>query len=136
MGLWEDFKEFTLKGNVVELAVAVVIALAFQAVVNALVTDIINGIIGIPGHADFSGLVTQINGSNIMWGAFVNQVITFLTIAAVIFFLVVRPYQKVKDRMAAKKPAAAPTTKDCPFCITPISVKATRCPHCTSQIPA
>ena len=135
MGLWEDFKNFALKGNVIELAVAVVIALAFQAVINAFVVDIINGLIGIPGKADFSAFKLTINGSDILYGTFINAVIAFVVIALVIFFVLVRPYQKYKAR-TEKKPAPAPVTKECPFCITQISIKATRCPNCTSQLPA
>ncbi len=134
MGIWEDFKNFTLKGNVIELAVAVVIGLAFQAVITALVNDVINGLIGIPGKADFSSFSVAINGSPILYGAFINAIIGFVTIALVMFFLIVRPYQKFKSRNAP--PPAAAATKECPYCITQISLKATRCPNCTSQLTA
>lgn len=134
MGVWDDFKAFVLKGDVVTIAVGIVIGLAFQAVINAFVNDIINGIIGIPGHADFSSFSVSINGSPILYGAFINAVIAFVTIALVIFFLVVRPYQSYQKRSAPPPPPAS--TKECPYCLSQIPIKATRCAHCTSQLPA
>ncbi|MGI0132354.1 MAG: large conductance mechanosensitive channel protein MscL [Thermoplasmata archaeon] len=133
MGLWNDFKNFALKGNVVQIAVGIVIGLAFQAVITAFVNDVINGIIGIPGKADFSSFLVNVNGSPILYGAFINAVIAFVTIALVIFFLVVRPYEAYQRRTATPPPPVA--TKECPYCISQVPLRATRCPNCTSAMP-
>ena len=134
MSLWDDFKAFALKGNVVQIAVGIVIGLAFQAVINAFVSDVINGIIGIPGKADFSSLSLTINGSPIHYGLFINAVIAFVTIALVIFFLVVQPYEAYQRRTAPPPAPAPPSTKECPYCISQVPMRATRCPNCTSQL--
>lgn len=135
MGLWEDFKNFALKGNVVELAIAVVIGLAFQAVIAALVADLITPLIGIPGHFDFSEWKTTVGSSVFLQGAFLNALISFVTIALVVFFLIVRPMAMMEERRKAKEPKAAPTTRECPECLSQVPIKAKRCAHCTSPLP-
>lgn len=134
MGAIDDFRTFITKGNVIDLAVAFIIGAAFTAVVTALVTDIITPIIGIAGHVDFSSWRLTINGSAILFGLFLNALIAFIIIAAVVFFALVRPIAKMEERRKAKLPPAAVTTKDCPFCFSSISIKATRCPNCTSTL--
>lgn len=134
MGAIDDFRTFITKGNVLDLAVAFIIGAAFTAVVTALVADIITPIIGIAGHVDFSSWRLTINGSAILFGLFLNSLISFIIIALVVFFALVRPIAKMEERRKAKLPAAAVTTKDCPFCFSSISIKATRCPNCTSTL--
>jgi large conductance mechanosensitive channel len=134
MSLLKDFENFITKGNVIDLAVAVVIGVAFNAVITALVSDIITPLIGIPGHVNFSSITYTINGSVFLIGPFVNAIISFLTIALVVFLLIVKPASKLEERRKAKEKAAAPTTKECPQCCSQIPIKAKRCPFCTSRI--
>ena len=129
----KDFKAFLLRGSVVDLAVAVVIGAAFGAVVTALVTDILTPIIAIPGSTDFSSLDFTINGSVFRYGHFFNAVIAFLSIAAAVFFLVVRP---VNTLMARRKtePDVESTTRECPECLSSIPLAARRCAFCTAEV--
>jgi len=129
----KDFKAFILKGNVVMLAVAVVIGLAFQAVVKAMVADLLTPIIGIFGKANFEGLSFTIHGSTFAYGDVLNNIIAFLSVAAAVFFLVVQPYTAMADRLAKK---AEVTTRSCPACLTEVPLAATRCLACTSDLPA
>ncbi|HUB80155.1 MAG TPA: large conductance mechanosensitive channel protein MscL [Bryobacteraceae bacterium] len=144
--MWKDFKAFIMKGNVLDLAVAVIIGAAFGAIVTSLVNDVIMPPIGqLLGHIDFKDLFISLNGQSyasldaakkagapvVAYGNFVNTVINFLIIAAVVF-LVVRTASKLHRAPAAA--AAAPTTKDCPFCTMAIPLAAKRCPQCTSQL--
>ncbi|HEV2235105.1 MAG TPA: large conductance mechanosensitive channel protein MscL [Ktedonobacterales bacterium] len=136
MKLINEFKEFILRGNVVDLAVAVVIGAAFGAIVSALVKDLITPLIAaIGGKPDFSSLYFTINGSRFLWGDFINALISFLIIAAVIFFLVVKPLNALLAR-TKKGPEPAATSKDCPYCLSAIPVGATKCAFCTSDQPA
>lgn len=135
MSLHNEFKNFITKGNVIDLAVAVVIGVAFNAVITALVADIITPLIGIPGHVNFSAYTVAVNGSVFMVGAFVNAIISFITIALVVFFLIVKPVSKINER-AAKKEQKAPTTKKCKYCLSEIPIAATRCAFCTSKLKA
>ncbi len=129
-----EFKQFVLRGNVIDLAVAVVIGAAFAALVEAMVTDIITPIIGaIGGQPAFSGLVFTINGSKFLYGAFVNALLAFLIIAAVIFVFVVKPMNAVLTRMRTE-PTPDPLTAKCPACLSEIQVGARRCPFCTSDL--
>ena len=129
-----EFKQFILRGNVIDLAVAVVIGAAFGAIVTSLVENIITPIIGaIGGQPDFSGLSVTINGSQILYGAFLNSVIAFLIIAAVIFFAVVKPMNALMSRMRTE-PTPDPLTGKCPFCLSEVQIGATRCPFCTQEI--
>lgn len=123
----KEFREFILKGNLVEIAVAFIIALAFAAVVASFVADIVTPIIAaIFRQPDFSSLKIDIGESAISYGKFLNAVITFLIVAFVMFLIV-----KAYNRMSGPKAA---TTKSCPFCKTDIALDATRCPSCTSQV--
>src|SRR5271157_3376630 len=142
----KDFKEFVMRGNVLDLAVAVIIGAAFGAIVTSMVNDIVMPPIGLVlGHVDFKDLFISLNGHSyptlaaaktaaapvIAYGQFLNTVINFLIVAFVIF-LAVRAASKLQ-----KPPApAASTTKDCRYCFQPIPIPATRCPHCTSQLSA
>ncbi len=129
----KGFREFLLRGNVVDLAIAVVIGAAFGAVVTAFVKDLITPLIAaIGGKPDFSALNFTINHSRFLYGDFINALIAFVIIAAVIYFLVVRPYTRLMERF---KPAPTPApVRDCPYCTSSIPVAATRCPFCTSQL--
>ena len=135
-GLVTEFKQFLLRGNVVDLAVGVVIGLAFGAVITALVADILTPIIAaIFGKSDFSALTFTINGSVFRYGDFINALIAFVTIAAAVFFFVVRP---VNHLMARRKtePPVDDTVRQCPECLSEIPVDARRCAFCTSQVGA
>src|SRR5438132_8577236 len=130
-GLFSDFKKFLLRGNVVDLAVAVVIGVAFAAVVKALVADLLTPIIAlIFGKPDFGALSFTINSSHFLYGDFVNNVITFLSVAAAVFFFVVAPV----NHLMAKRAQADPDTKECPECTSAIPRAARRCPQCTAQL--
>jgi large conductance mechanosensitive channel len=132
--MFKEFKEFIARGNVIDLAVAVVIGAAFGAIVTSLVTNIITPIIAaIFGQPDFSGLSFTLNGSEILYGAFLNSVIGFLIIATVIFFAVVKPMNAIMTRMRTE-PTPDPLTGKCPFCLSEVQVGATRCPFCTQEI--
>jgi len=132
--LWTDFKKFLMQGNLVALAVAVVIGVVFAAVVKALIADIITPIIAmIFGKPDFSSLSFTINSSHFAYGDFINALITFVTTAAAVFFLVVKPYELFE---ASRKKGADADVKDCPECTTEIPIKARRCPNCTAQLTA
>ena len=129
------FKAFLLRGNVVDLAIAVVIAVAFTAVINAFVKDLVTPLIAaIGGKPDFAGLYFTINHSRFFYGDFFNVVIAFVIIAAVIYFLVVVPYQSLMER-SRKEPSADPTTKKCTECLSEIPKDARRCAFCTSPQP-
>jgi len=129
----KEFKEFVMRGNVLDLAVAVIIGGAFGKIIGSLVNDILMPLIGLLlGGIDFAGLSFTVGAAVVTWGNFVQAVIDFLIVAFVIFLI-------VKSANAAKKkeepaPAPEPTTKDCPYCFTTISIKATRCPNCTSEL--
>jgi large conductance mechanosensitive channel len=132
----KEYKQFVLRGNVVDLAVAVVIGVAFGAVITSLVTNIITPIIAaIFGQPDFSGLSFTLNGSEILYGAFLNSVIGFLIIATVIFFAVVKPMNAIMTRMRTE-PTPDPLTRKCPYCLSEVQIGATRCPFCTQEITA
>ena len=131
--LLTDFKKFLFRGNVVDLAVAVVLGTAFTAVVKALVSDILTPIIAaIFGAHDFGNLKFTIHHSTFAYGDFLNNLITFVTVAAAIFFLVVAPINYLMARRAQEDP----DTKQCPECDSAIPVKARRCPECTSELGA
>ncbi len=134
MSLAQEFKAFLLRGNVVDLAVAVVIGLAFGAVVTSFVEDLITPLIAaIIGEPDFSGLTFTINDSKFSYGSFINALISFVTIAAVIFFFVIKPMNMLLAR-SRREPPADPTTKKCPECISEIPIMASRCAFCASAL--
>ena len=130
----KGFRDFILRGNVVDLAVAVVIGAAFTAIVNAMVTDIINPLIAaIVSKPDFSFLILHVHGGAIKYGDFLNALISFLIIAATIYFLVVLPVNTLLNKFRPKV-VAAPTTKPCPQCLSEIPIAAARCSHCTQLV--
>ena len=131
----KGFRDFILRGNVVDLAVAVVIGGAFAAIVNALVADIINPLIAaIVSKPDFSAfLMLHVHGGVIKYGDFLNALISFLIIAATIYFLVVLPVNTLLAKFRPKV-VAAPTTKPCPQCLSDIPIAATRCSHCAQLV--
>jgi large conductance mechanosensitive channel len=129
-----EFKTFLFRGNLVELAVAVVIGLAFTAVVTAVVEDLVTPLIGaIFGKADFSALTFEINGSVFKYGDFLNKLINFVTVAAVIFFLIIKPMNVLMARSRKEVPPD-PMERKCPECFEVISSAAKRCKHCTAQV--
>jgi large conductance mechanosensitive channel len=128
----KEFKAFMMRGNVMDLAVAVIIGGAFSKIVTSLVSDLIMPIIGlISGGIDFSGLAFTLGSAKVTYGNFINNIIDFIIIAIVIFLMI-----KAIDSLK-RKPApvvAEPVTKECPYCFSTISIKATRCPNCTSEL--
>jgi large conductance mechanosensitive channel len=147
----QDFKAFITRGNVIDMAVGIIIGIAFGAVINSLVKDIIMPPIGLAlGNVDFANLfvvlkegltpgpyaslaAAQAAGAvTINYGTFINTVVNLLILAAVVFFLIVRPVARMQARKKAEEPA--PTTKECPYCFTPIHLNASRCPNCTSEL--
>ncbi len=131
----QEFKKFILRGNVVDLAVAVVVGAAFGAVVNGLVKDMITPLLGaLGGQPDFSRLAFTINGSRFMYGEFLNAIVSFLLVASALFFLVVQPLNHLQTRMARRKTPEEPTDRKCPECLSEIPKAATRCKFCTSKV--
>ncbi len=141
----KDFKAFIMKGNVVDMAVGIIIGAAFGRIVTSLVNDIIMPPIGLLlGKVDFANLYWNISGTPynsltdartagaavIAYGSFINNIIDFLIVALIIFLLI----KAINKLFIKPAPAAAPTTKDCPHCFTAIPIKATRCPNCTSEL--
>ena len=127
----KGFRDFLMRGNVIDLAVAVIIGAAFTAIVTSLVTDIITPLIAtIVGKPDFSALVLHLNGGIIQYGLFLNAVITFVLLAAVVYFLIVAPMNYAIARFG-KATAAGITTKTCSQCLSEIPLAATRCKFCT-----
>jgi large conductance mechanosensitive channel len=129
----KGFRDFILRGNVVDLAVGIIIGAAFGAIVTALVKDLITPLIGIFGGFSFPDWTFTVNKSVFAIGDFLNSVISFLIIAAVVYFFVVLPINELVKRVHKEK-AADPTTRACPFCFNNIPMKATRCGFCTSQV--
>jgi large conductance mechanosensitive channel len=151
----KEFKEFIMRGNVIDMAVGIIIGAAFGAIVSSLVKDVIMPPIGLLlGNVDFANLFAVIKEGEIAagpyetlaqaqaggavtinYGQFINYVITFLIVAFVIF-LMIRAINRMRRAAEAPKPAAVPTTKECPYCLSTIAIKATRCPNCTSELKA
>ncbi len=150
-GFFGEFREFIMRGNVLDLAIGIIIGAAFNSIVNSLVNDIIMPPIGLLlGRVDFSNLYINLSGqeypslaaaqeagaATINYGLFINQVINFLIVALVIF-LIVRQVNNLRRRMeTSPEETPSPTTKRCPYCFSEISIKATRCAYCTSELPA
>ena len=149
----KDFKAFIMRGNVVDLAVGIVIGVAFGAIISSLVKDVIMPPIGLAlGNVDFANLFVvlkqgtvagpyasltaaqEAGAVTINYGVFINAIVNFIILAAVVFFFVVRPITKMHARQKAAEVAPPPSTKECPYCYTNISIKATRCPNCTSEL--
>ncbi|HET7143146.1 MAG TPA: large conductance mechanosensitive channel protein MscL [Anaerolineales bacterium] len=126
----KEFRDFVRRGNVLDLAIAVIIGGAFGKIVTSLVNDIIMPAIGlVTGGVNFSERSLTVGVSVITWGVFVQTIIDFIIIAFVIFLIV-----KTANKLKKAPPPADPTTKDCPYCFSVISIKATRCPNCTSEL--
>lgn len=131
----KGFRDFVLRGNVMDLAVAVIIGAAFGAIVNALVADIINPLIAAIVHKpDFSALVLNVNGGKVKYGDFLNAVISFLLIAASVYFFFVLPVNALMNRFKKPIPAVPPSTKACPECLSDIPLAAKRCSHCAQLV--
>ncbi|MCQ2549685.1 MAG: large conductance mechanosensitive channel protein MscL [Lachnospiraceae bacterium] len=130
---FDEFKKFILRGNVMDMAVGVIIGAAFQAIVTSLVNDIISPIIGLIANTDMSYLVWTVGDVEIRYGAFITAIINFIIMAFVIF-TIVRTINKVADSHKKPEAPAAPTTKVCPYCKSEIAIDATKCPHCTSEL--
>lgn len=127
------FRKFLMRGNLIELAVAVVIGVAFNAVIQALISDIITPLIAaIAGKPNFGALTFTINHSKFSYGSFINALLSFVIIAAVVYFLIVSPMARVMTRVDRNKEAS---TRQCPQCLSDIPVGATRCMYCTSEVP-
>jgi len=130
----KDFRQFILRGNLVDLAVAVVLGTAFAAVITALVADLITPLISaIGGNQDFSSLAFHINGSRFAYGSFINALLAFLIVAAVLFFFVIKPVNALMNRRRTE-PEVDATTRECPECLSQVPVGARRCAFCTSEI--
>ena len=128
----KEFRDFAMRGNVMDLAIAVIIGGAFGKIIASLVNDILMPLIGlILGGVTFSELSATVNGVDIMYGLFIQAIVDFIIVAFVIFMLV-RTINNMKKKEEA--PAAEPTTKECQYCFSTVSIKATRCPNCTSQL--
>ncbi|EFH90159.1 large conductance mechanosensitive channel protein MscL [Ktedonobacter racemifer] len=140
MGELGGFRKFILRGNVVDLAVGIVIGAAFTGVVQELVNDFLQPLIGIilataGFKQNFKDAYWLLAGQKFFYGNFVGAVITFLLTALVLYFFVVRPVTALQDRFTPKKEPEAPTTRECPYCLSTIPLKATRCAYCTAQLP-
>ena len=151
----KEFKEFIMRGNVVDMAVGIIIGVAFGTIINSLVKDIIMPPISLAlGKVDFSNLFwllkegdkapspyyslteAQTAGAvTLNYGAFINTIIVFIIVAFAVFLLI-RQINKMRRRMEGPKPEVAPATKECPYCVSKIPLKATRCPNCTSELKA
>ena len=129
--MFEGFRKFIMRGNVVDLAVAVVIGGAFTLVVNSLVDDVINpSLAAIVGKPDFSDLTITIRDSTIMYGSFITAIINFLLVAAAIYFFIIVPMNKMTARLQSGQGTPDPDTKQCPECLSTIPIAATRCAFC------
>jgi large conductance mechanosensitive channel len=140
MGMLQEFKQFAVKGNVMDMAVGIIIGGAFGKIVASLVADVIMPPIGLLlGNVDFAALVVTLRAAQgelpavtLNYGLFINTIVNFLIVAFSIF-MVIKQMNRLKKKEEAA-PAPAPTTKDCPFCLSAVPIKATRCAHCTSEL--
>lgn len=133
----KGFRQFVMRGNVIDLAVAVVIGAAFGAVVASLVKDLITPLIAaVVGKPDFSAIVFTINGSRFLIGDFINSIVSFLLIAAAIYFFVVVPMNALTARLRRGEAPPDPTTQKCPECLSEVPIAARRCAFCTSPLPS
>ncbi len=131
----KGFRDFILRGNVVDLAVAFIMGAAFNAIVTSLVKDVLNQFIAaIMGKPDFSTLSFKVNSTPIMIGNFLNAAISFLIVAFVVYFFMVLPINALLAKLKKPEPAAAPTTKNCPECLSEIPLAARRCAHCAQPV--
>ena len=128
-----EFKEFALRGNVMDMAIGIIIGAAFTAIVTALVDNIISPIIGLFVKVDFNNLVATVYNVDIQYGAFIMAVVNFI-IVALVLFCIIKAMNKAASLTKKEEDEEEPTTKECPFCLQEIPIKATRCPHCTSEL--
>jgi large conductance mechanosensitive channel len=132
--MFKGFRDFILRGNVMDLAVAVIIGAAFTAIVTSLTANIINPLLGaFIGKPNFDYLVANIHGGEVKYGSFITAVVNFLILAAVVYFFLVLPTQYLLKKFNPQK-AEPPTTKACPQCLGDIPINATRCMHCTQPV--
>ena len=133
---FKEFKEFALKGNVMDLAIGMIIGAAFTAIVTSLVNDVIMPLLSLitGGYLDFSNIVLHINNVDVNFGALLTAIVTFICIALVLFLLI-KGINKLQNLRKKEEEEAEPTTKECPFCKSEIPLMASRCPHCTSELP-
>jgi large conductance mechanosensitive channel len=125
----KEFREFAMRGNVMDLAVGVIIGAAFGKIITSLVDDLLMPVVGLfTGGIDFSERVIQVAGAEVRWGAFIQNIIDFLIVAFIVFLIV-----RAMNRLKRDEPTT-PTTKECPHCFTTIPLKASRCPNCTSEL--
>lgn len=135
--MFKEFKKFILRGNVVDLAVGIVVGSAFTSVVNAFVRDIINPLIPTSsGQSEFAKRYFTIHGSKFLYGDLLINILSFLIVAAVVFFLVVQPINKLTELANKSKETEEPTTKKCPECLSVIPIDAGRCKYCTAKLDA
>ncbi len=131
----KGFRDFILRGNVVDLAVAVILGAAFNAIVTSLVKDVLTQLIAaVAGKPDFSAIVMKVNGTPILIGNFLNATFSFLIVTSVIYFGVVLPLNKLVAKLKKPAPEAAPMTKPCPECLSEIPLAARRCRHCAQPV--
>ena len=132
--MFKEFRDFILRGNVIDLAVGIVIGAAFGGLVTSFVGDILTPLLGLLSIRDFSTLSFEAGKATVNYGVFLNALISFLLVAAAIFFFVVKPMNAMTARLKKPEADTTPPIKACPFCATDIPEAATRCPHCTSQL--
>ena len=133
--MFSGFRQFILRGNVIDLAIAVVIGVAFGAVVTAFVKDLLTPLIAaVGGQPDFSALTFTINNSKFLYGDFINAIIGFIIIAAVVYFMIVVPMNRMNSSTAKPGAPKPPATRRCPECLSDIPVGARRCMYCTAQV--
>ncbi len=138
-GFVAEFKKFIMRGNVMDMAVGVIVGGAFTAIVNSLNTDILSPLLGVFGGIDFSHLTLTLgegkNAPVLLYGNFITAIINFI-ITALVIFVLIKFINTVNDKLSKKEEEtpAEPTTKKCPYCMSEIAIEATRCPHCTSQL--
>ena len=128
-----EFKEFAMKGNVIDMAVGIIIGSAFTGIVTSLVDNILSPLIGLMTRGNFDGLAVDFFGVTLKYGSFIMAVINFLIVAFVLF-VIIKAMNKAKSLGQKQEEEAEPEVKECPYCMSEIPVKATRCPHCTSQL--
>ena len=128
-----EFKEFAMKGNVMDMAVGIIIGSAFTGIVTSLVDNILSPVIGLLTKGNFDGLAVDFFGETLKYGSFIMAVLNFLIVAFVLF-VIIKAMNKAKSLGQKQEEEAEPEVKECPYCMSEIHVKATRCPHCTSQL--
>ena len=135
--IWQEFKDFAFKGNMIDLAVGVIIGAAFGKVVSSLVDHVFMPLLAAAGAGGkgYEGLYFELRGSKVMYGQFIGAVINFLIVAAVIFVIIVKMLGSIVKRSAPPAPSE-PTQKECPLCLSTIPIKARKCAHCTADLPA